>query len=210
MKIIRKIGIVLIAAAIAATMLAGCKTECPPAGQEQNGAFAATVLNDAQKYNDYDVKVNYTYDTALEAAMKQAIEDDKLANNDNSSIVSLMGLDAVDQMELYGIKTEDDGTIKEGTQTVVYVRDDTGYKGMTDEAWIKAVANETNANYGYLKTELDGKQVVDTTGTYDVEWHFSYAGKTAMVKDIDEDGNVSRYVAVILTCTTSADKTLSE
>lgn len=210
MKIIRNIAIVMIAAAIAATALAGCKTECPPVAQEQNGAFAATVLNDAQKYNDYDVKVNYTYDTALEAAMKQAIEDDKLANNDNSALVSLMGLEAVDQMELYGIKTEDDGTIKEGTQTVVYVRDDTGYKGLTDEAWIKAVANETNANYSYLKTELDGKQVVDTTGTYDVKWNFNYTGKTAMVKNIDEDGNVSRYIAVILTCTTSATKTLAE
>lgn len=208
MKIIRKIGIVMIAAAIAATMLAGCKTECPPIIQDNS--LAATVLNDAQKYNDYDVKVNYTYDTVLEAAMKQAIEDDKLANNDNSSIVSLMGLDAVDQMELYGIKTEDDGTIKEGTQTVVYVRDDTGYKGLTDEAWIKAVAGETNTNYGYLNTELDGKQVTDTTGTYDVKWNFSYTGKTAMVKNIDEDGNVSRYIAVILTCTTSATKTLAE
>ena len=208
MKIIRKIGIVMTAAAIAATMLAGCKTECPPVTQDNS--FAAAVLNDAQKYNDYDVKVNYTYDATLEAAMKQAIEDDKLANNDNSSIVSLMGLDAVDQMELYGIKTEDDGTIKEGTQTVVYVRDDTGYKGLTDEAWIKAVAGETNANYAYLNTELDGKQVTDTTGTYDVEWNFTYAGKAAMVKDIDEDGNVSRYIAVILTCTTSATKTLAE
>ena len=210
MKIFRKIAIVMIAAAVAATMLAGCKTECPPAGQEQNGAFAATVLNDAQKYNDYDVKVNYTYDTVLEAAMKQAIEDDRLVNNDPSAIVSLMGLDAVDQMELYGIKTDDDGTIKEGTQIVVYVRDDTGYKGLTDEAWIKAVAGETNTNYGYLNTELDGKQVTDTTGTYDVKWNFSYTGKTAMVKNIDEDGNVSRYVAVILTCTTSATKSLVE
>ena len=208
MKIIRKIGIVTIAAAIAVTMLAGCKTECPPVAQDNN--LAATVLNDAQKYNDYDVKVNYTYDTALEAAMKQAIEDDKLTNNDNASIVSLMGLEAVDQTELYGIKTEDDGTIKEGAQTVVYVRDDTGYKGLIDEAWIKAIANETNANYSYLNTELDGKQVTDTTGTYDVEWHFTYTGKVATVKDIDEDGNVSRYVAVILTCTTSADKTLAE
>ena len=208
MKIIRKIGIVMIAAAIAATMLAGCKTECPPIIQDNS--LAATVLNDAQKYNDYDVKVNYTYDTVLEAAMKQAIEDDKLANNDNSSIVSLMGLDAVDQMELYGIKTEDDGTIKEGTQTVVYVRDDTGYKGLTDEAWIKAVAGETNTNYGYLNTELDGKQVTDTTGTYDVKWNFSYTGKTAMVKNIDEDGNVSRYSEIARTCTTSATKTLAE
>lgn len=208
MKIIRKIGIVTIAAGIAVTMLAGCKTECPPITQDNT--LAATVLNDAQKYNDYDVKVNYTYDTVLEAAMKQAIEDDKLANNDSSALISLMGLNAVDQMELYGIKTEDDGTIKEGTQIVVYVRDDTGYKGMTDEAWIKAVANETNANYGYLKTELDGKQVTDTTGTYDVKWNFVYAGKTAMVKNIDKDGNVSRYIAVILTCTTNATKTLAK
>lgn len=205
MKFIRKIGVMMTAAVMAATMLAGCKTECPPTGQEQNGAFAATVLNDAQKYND-GVKVNYTYDASLEAAMKQAIEDDKLANNDPSALVSLMGLDAVDQMELYGIKTEDDGTIKEGTQSVVYVRDDTGYKGMTDEAWIKAVANETNANYSYLKTELDGKQVTDTTGAYNVEWNFAYVGKAAMVKDVDNDGNVSRYVAVIMTCTTSATK----
>lgn len=210
MKFVRKIGVMMIAVVMAVTMLAGCKTECPPAGQEQNGAFAATVLNDAQKYNDFDVKVNYIYDASLEAAMKQAVEDDKLVNNDPSALVSLMGLDAVDQMELYGIKTDDDGTIKEGTQIVVYVRDDTGYKGLTDEAWIKAVANETNANYGYLKTELDGKQVVDTTGTYDVKWNFSYTGKTAMVKDIDEDGNVSRYVAVIMTCTTSATKTLAK
>lgn len=208
MKIFRKIAIVMTAAAVAATMLAGCKTECPPVTQDNS--LAATVLNDAQKYNDYDVKVNYTYDATLEAAMKQAIEDDKLANNDNSSIVSLMGLEAVDQMELYGIKDEDDGDIKEGTQIVVYVRDDTGYKGMTDEAWLKAVAAESNTNYGYLKTELDGKQVVDTTGTYNVKWNFVYAGKVAMVKDVDEDGNVSRYVAVILTCTTSATKTLAE
>ena len=208
MKIFRKIAIVMTAAAVAATMLAGCKTECPPVTQDNS--LAATVLNDAQKYNDYDVKVNYTYDATLEAAMKQAIEDDKLANNDNSSIVSLMGLEAVDQMELYGIKDEDDGDIKEGTQIVVYVHDDTGYKGMTDEAWLKAVAAESNTNYGYLKTELDGKQVVDTTGTYNVKWNFVYAGKVAMVKDVDEDGNVSRYVAVILTCTTSATKTLAE
>lgn len=45
---------------------------------------------------------------------------------------------------------------------------------------------------------------------YDVKWNFSYTGKTAMVKDIDEDGNVSRYIGVILTCTTSATKTLAE
>ena len=208
MKIIHKIVIVMIVAAIAATMLAGCKTECPPVTQDNS--LAATVLNDAQKYNNYNVKVNYTYDATLEAAMKQAVEDDILANNDNSGIVSLMGLEVVDQMDLYGIKDNDDGFIKEGTQTVVYVRDDAGREGMTDEAWLKAVAAETNANYWYLNTELDGKQVTDTTGTYDVEWHFTYAGKAATVKDIDEDGNVSRYVAVILTCTTSATKTLAE
>lgn len=208
MKTIQKIGIVMTAAVMAATMLAGCKTECPPAAQDNS--FVATVLNDAQKYNDYDVKVNYTYDTTLEAAMKQALEDDKLANNDPSNLVKLMGLDTVEETALYGIKSEDDGSIKEGTQTVVYLRDDTGYKGTTDEAWLKAVAAETNNNYSYLKTELDGKQVTDTTGTYDVEWHFTYAGKTAMVKDVDEDGNMSRYVAVILTCTTSATKTLAD
>lgn len=208
MKTIRKIGIVMTAAVMAATMLVGCKTECPPAAQDNN--LVATVLNDAQKYNDYDVKVNYTYDTTLEAAMKQALEDDKLANNDPSNLVKLMGLEVVDQMDLHGIKDNDDGFIKEGTQTVVYVRDDSGRKGMTDEAWLKAVAAETNNNYSYLKTELDGKQVTDTTGTYDVEWHFTYAGKAAMVKDVDEDGNMSRYVAVILTCTTSATKTLVE
>lgn len=208
MRIIRNIAIVMIVAAIAATMLAGCKTECPPVTQDNN--LAATVLNDAQKYNNYNVKVNYTYDATLEAAMKQAVEDDMLANNDNSGIVSLMGLEVVDQMDLYGIKDNDDGFIKEGTQTVVYVRDDAGREGMTDEAWLKAVAAETNANYGYLNTELDGKQVTDTTGTYDVEWRFTYAGKTAMVKDVDEDGNMSRYVAVILTCTTSATKTLAD
>lgn len=210
MKFIRKIGVMMIAAVMAATMLAGCKTDCPPAGQEQNSAFAATVLNDAQKYNDFDVKVNYTYDVSLEAGMKQAVEDDKLVNDGPSALITLMGIDAVDQMKLYGIKTEDDGTIKEGTQTVVYVHDDTGYKGLTDEAWIKAVANETNINYSFLKTELDGKQVVDTTGTYDVKWNFTYAGKTAMVKDVDEDGNVSRWVAVIMTCTTTATKTLAD
>ena len=209
MNFVRKIGITTMAAIMAATMMTGCKTECPPC-PGQDTSLVATVLNDAQKYNDFDVKVNYTYDQTLEAALKQAAEDDKLVNDDATHLITLMNLDTVDQMKLYGIKTEDDGTIKEGVQTVCYVRDDTGYKGLTDEAWIEAVAMETNNNYSFLKTELDGKQITDTTGTYDVEWKFDYAGKTAMVKDIDEDGNVTRWVAVIMTCTTTAFKTLAD
>ena len=197
MNFVRKIGITMMAAIMAVTMMTGCKTECPPCPTVDT-SLAATVLNDAQKYNDFDVKVNYTYDQTLEAALKQAAEDDKLVNDDATHLITLMNLDTVDQMELYGIKTEDDGTIKEGVQTVCYVRDDTGYKGLTDEAWIEAVAMETN------------KQITDTTGTYDVEWKFDYAGKTAMVKDIDEDGNVTRWVAVIMTCTTTASKTLAD
>lgn len=209
MNFVRKIGIVMTAAIMAVTMMTGCKTECVPA-PDQNTASVASILNDAQKYNDFDVKVNYTFDQTLETAMKQAVEDDKLVNDDATHLITLMNLDTVDQMELYGIKTEDDGTIKEGVQTVCYVRDDTGYKGLTDEAWIEAVAMETNNNYSFLKTKLDGNQITDTTGTYDVEWNFSYAGKTAMVKDIDEDGNVTRWVAVIMTCTTTASKTLAD
>lgn len=207
MNFVRKIGTIMMAAIMAATVMTGCKTECPPCPAVDT-SLAATVLNDVQKYNDFDVKVNYTYDQTLEAALKQAAEDDKLVNDDATHLITLMNLDTVDQMELYGIKTEDDGTIKEGVQTVCYVRDDTGYKGLTDEAWIEAVAMETNNNYSFLKTELDGNQITDTTGTYDVEWNFSYSGKTAVVKDIDEDGNVTRWVAVIMTCTTNATKTL--
>lgn len=209
MKFIRKIGIVMMAAIMAASMMTGCKNDCPPC-PGQDTSLAASVLNDVQKYNDFDVKVNYIYDQTLETAMKQAIEDDKLVANDASAIASLMGLDVVDETALFGIKTTDDGAIKEGTQTVVYVYDDSSYKGLTDEAFVKAIANAANSKYEYLNTELDGKQVVDTTGTYDVEWKFSYAGKTAMVKDTDEDGNVTRWVAVILTCTTTASKTLAD
>lgn len=209
MNFVRKIGITTMAAIMAATMMTGCKTECPPC-PSQDTSLVASVLNDVQKYNDFDVKVNYIYDQTLETAMKQAAEDDKLVNDDATHLITLMNLDTVDQMELYGIKTEDDGTIKEGVQTVCYVRDDTGYKGLTDEAWIEAVAMETNNNYSFLKTELDGKQITDTTGTYDVEWKFDYAGKAAMVKHTDEDGNVTRWVAVIMTCTTAASKTLAD
>ena len=136
MNFVRKACTIMMAAVMAATMMTGCKTECPPC-PTVDASLAATVLNDAQKYNDFDVKVNYTYDQTLEAALKQAAEDGKLVNDDATHLITLMNLDTVDQMELYGIKTEDDGTIKEGVQTVCYVRDDTGYKGLTDEAWIE-------------------------------------------------------------------------
>lgn len=209
MNFVRKIGIAMMAAIMAVTMMTGCKTECVPA-PEQDTASVASILNDAQKYNDFDVKVNYTFDQTLETAMKQAIEDDKLVANDTSAIASLMNLDVVDETALFGVKTTDDGTIKEGTQTVMYVFDDNSYKGLTDETFVKAIANAANNKYEYLNTELDGKQVVDTTGTYDVKWKFDYAGKAAMVKHTDEDGNNTRYITVILTCTTTASKTLAD
>ena len=68
---------------------------------------------------------------------------------------------------------------------------------------------EDAPEYTHIVT-IPADQITDTTGTYDVEWKFDYAGKAAMVKDIDDDGNVTRWVAVIMTCTTTASKTLAD
>lgn len=214
MNLIRKIS-VLLAGVIACSVLVGCSTSSVPTDNGQTAvsgsAMAVSVLNDAQKYNDFDVKVNFTADSTLEAAMMTAIDDDMLKAGDGSKIAALLGLDnVVNETDIFGVKASDDSSIKAGDQVVVYVFDDSSAKGMTDEAWLKSVASATNANYGYLKEELEGNQVTDVDGTYDVEWHFTYSGKTAMVKDVDEDGNVTRYVVAIFTCTTSATKTLAD
>lgn len=214
MNMHRKISVLLAGVMACSVMMAGCSSAKVPDGTQtitSGSTMAASVLNDSQKYNDFDVKVNFTADQTLEAAMKVAIEDDKLVGGDGTNLANLLGLDnVVNEGDLFGIKTADDGTIKAGDQIVVYVNDDTSDKGMTDEAWVKKVASSMNSKYASLKESLEGKQVTDVDGTYDVEWNFTYNAKTAMVKDVDEDGNVTRYIATIFTCTTSATKTLAD
>lgn len=213
MNFVRKIGAMMIAGVMAMSMMVGCATEKVPDDKPSvttGSTLAANTLNDMQRYNTCDVKVTYVADLALETAMKKAIDDDMFQGNAAATLGALLGKDIVGEADLFSVKASDDGSIKEGEQVVIYVYDDSTAKGLTDEAWLKSLASSANAKYSALKEKMPGNQVVDVNGTYDVEWNFNHSGKAAMVKDIDEDGNVTRYLAVVLTCTTTATKTLAD
>ena len=196
---LKKIASLMLAGVMAVSMLAGCsngtKPENPTDEPTGSNDSIATYLNDAQKYND-GVKIDFTYDASMEKAMTQILNDDK---DVETYLPKLMDVENVDYGKLMGNTATNYNSLKAGTQTNLFITSDDSKEGMTDEALMKSILSTDYVNFNTLKDEY----LAEDTKTGKIDYGFDYTGKVAMVKNT-EDGETTRYIAIMITCTTSA------
>ena len=196
---LKKIASLMLAGVMAVSMLAGCsngtKPENPTDEPTGSNDSIATYLNDAQKYND-GVKIDFTYDASMEKVMTQILNDDR---DVETYLPKLMDVENVAYNKLMGNTVTNYLSLKAGTQTNLFITSDDSKEGMTDEALMKSILSTDYVNFNTLKDEY----LAEDTKTGKIDYGFDYTGKVAMVKNT-EDGETTRYIAIMITCTTSA------
>ena len=196
---LKKIASLMLAGVMAVSMLAGCSNNggasSDPADDSSENTSVATYMNDAQAYND-GVQIDFTYDTNMEQTMTRILAD----NQDlDTTLPRLLNIDSVNYADLMG-NGKNYNSLKVGEQTNLFITTDSGKASMTDEAFVEYVVNNDYLDFSGLKDEY----LAEDTQTGKIDYNFDYTGRVAMVKDTSDNGIVTRYLAVVITCTTSA------
>ncbi len=191
---LKKIASLMLAGVMAVSMLAGCSTGTKPEEPTEDpvDTSIASYLNDAQE--DNDVKAKFTYDADLEAMMEKAL--DVYGTQATVTNIRQQIKDSMDSVDVWGNQLSDlyanTAATSKNTYAYLYVKDDTTSK--TDAALMKEIAD--GISFEDLMDELDANDGYKYTYTNN--------GKVAMVKSEDKTGSVHRYVAVVVTVTSTS------
>ena len=191
---LKKIASLMLAGVMAVSMLAGCSNGTKPENpaEEPVDNTIASYLNDAQK--DNEVKAEFAYDADLEAMMEKAL--DVYGTQATVTNIRQQIKDSMDDVDVWGNKLSDlyanSAVTSKNTYAYLLVKDDVTSK--TDEALMKEIAKDIS--FEDLMDELDASDGYKYT--------YTNTGKVAMVKSEDKAGSVHRYVAVVVTVTSTS------
>ena len=222
---LKKIASLMLAGIMAVSMLAGCKT-VDNSGDNGNddvvvtpsASAIVTAVNNGQSATN-DVKIDFTSDTSLDAALTKAVEavGDRAGHGELAKYMK--GLTGVEiginkVTELTGWTSEKHGW---GWHQWTEWTLDTGVDGkvitemaveridgvLSEDAALRKAAAMVNDDVAELDATTYGKVSADDKYT-----DYAYAGTVSMVSAENVNGSTSYYVAYTITQTTSV-KTLA-
>ena len=201
---LKKIASLAMAGILAVSMLAGCAgkdntTNVPTTPTES--ASVADTFNEVAKdeLDGNDVQITFTYDAALAEKLTSVLQTAGKKNTNVGNVAKNVLDPKVSVNSIADFNGSKNGTTTD-PQTVIYVEADE--TSMTDEQFVKSYAEKlfkNNTKWADLKAEYS-----DTTNK--IDYTYDYEGTISLVK-VEEDGTVTRYLVVTVTCDTS--KTLA-
>ena len=222
---LKKIASLMLAGIMAVSMLTACGGKTVNDGENNDGTVVAptssivTAVNNGQSATNR-VKIDFTADTTLDAALTKAVKSIGDYNNAAGLRIEMIRLTANDLINHQTFYTGDtdvnfgtavnpnddpwkniDGTVIEGMMAMPLMN------VMSDKAAAeKAAAKIINE----VVAQLDDTTYVEgANGTVAGEKYcdFSYTGTVSMVSSVENDGTVNYYFAFVITQTTAV-KTL--
>ena len=222
---LKKIASLMLAGVMAVSMLAGCKT-VDNSGDNGNddvvvtpsASAIVTAVNNGQSATN-DVKIDFTSDTSLDAALTKAVEAvgdragrGELANYMKGLTGVEIGIDEVTELTGWTSKKHGWG-LHQWTEWTL----DTGFDGkvitemaveridgvLSEDAALRKAAAMVDDDVAKLDATTYGKVSADDKYT-----DYAYAGTVSMVSAENVNGSTSYYVAYTITQTTSV-KTLA-
>ena len=191
---IKKLMALVLSGVLAVSMLAGCDGKGGSSSEptEPVDTSIAAVLNNEQAGNK--VKVDFAYDSDLEEMMNKALVAYGSDASDGQVETQIKNSMDIDANKVAATLANLYGTGAAATKNTYYyidvVKDNSG---KTDEALMNSVAD--GIAFDQLKAD-------NTAGGY--KYTYSHDGKVAMVKSETANGVVNRYVAIVVTCTTTS------
>ena len=222
---LKKIASLMLAGVMTVSMLAGCKT-VDNSGDNGNddvvvtpsASAIVTAVNNGQSATN-DVKIDFTSDASLDAALTKAVEavGDRAGHDELAKYMKgLTGVDiGINEVtELTGWTSEEHGW---GWHQWTEWTLDTGVDGkvitemaveridgvLSEDAALRKAAAMVNDDVAALTATTYGKVSADDKYT-----DYAYAGTVSMVSAENVNGSTSYYVAYTITQTTSV-KTLA-
>lgn len=206
---LKKIASLALAGVMAVSMLAGCSN-----GSDANGegtvvnpgtSSIVTAINNGQD-EDNDVKVTFSSDSVLDAALQQAIKTLGVSANSTTveqEIVKLTGNGGT--LSTAGVATVTSvfpaASADKQVDTILDVQTYVSSTYWTEADAEKAAARDVDAFIANLKAnDKEGKKNGDTY--YD----FTYTGNASLVAAEKADGSATYYVAYTITRTTAKNK----
>ena len=222
---LKKIASLMLAGVMAVSMLAGCKT-VDNSGDNGNddvvvtpsASAIVTAVNNGQSATN-DVKIDFTSDTSLDAALTKAVKavgdqagHDELAKYMEGLTGVEIGINKVKNLTGWTSKKHGWG-LHQWTEWTL----DTGVNGkvitemavkridgvLSEDAALRKAAAMVDADVAKLDATTYGKVSADDKYT-----DYAYAGTVSMVSAENVNGSTSYYVAYTITQTTSV-KTLA-
>ena len=196
---LKKIASLAMAGILAVSMLAGCagkdNTTTVPTTPTESASVADTFNEVAKDELDgNDVQITFTYDAALAEKLTSVLETAGKKNTHVGDVAKNVLDPKVSVNSIADFNGSKNGTSTD-PQTVIYVETDETSK--TDEQFVKSYAEKlfNNTKWDDLKAEYsDAANKIDYT--------YDYEGTISLVK-VEEDGLVTRYLVVTVTCDTS-------
>ena len=222
---LKKIASLMLAGIMAVSMLAGCKSSNNGGNGNDNDdttvvpstSAIVTAFNNGQDEAN-DVKVNFTSDASLDAALKKAVENDGDYINSAAlmaDVAKLMGKVQVYNQEAFATsKTEDKNITNNQTITYFGVEAFDSDLYWTAEDVVNDAARKMNDFIANGKTVSGTKYTLDKNNMNATEngvaaedlpgdkyFAFSYTGTVSLVSAQQEGGSTAYYVAWTITQT---------
>ena len=210
---LKKIASLMLAGTMAVSMLVGCSNGSNGGNNNSNGntvvepstSSIVTAFNNGQD-EDNKVKVTFSSDAALDAALKKAVENagDYNANADIGGVmIDLLGKSY--DPSLFASDTSDNQIKDKSTRTVfgVYATDSSLFWSEADV--VDYAARQMNEAVAELAA--DNKNAVTDDNEGDKYFTFSYTGAASMVSAEEQSGATVYYIAFTIT-QTAAEQTV--
>ena len=222
---LKKIASLMLAGVMAVSMLTACGGKTVNDGENNDGTVVApassivTAVNNGQSATNR-VKIDFTADTTLDAALTKAVKSIGDYNNAAGLRIEMLRLTANDLINNQTFYTGDAdvnfGTTVDPNNDPWKNIDGTVIEGMWAMPLMNVMSDKAAAEKAAAKiinevvAQLDDTTYVEgTDGTVAGEKYcdFSYTGTVSMVSSVENDGTVNYYFAFVITQTTAV-KTL--
>ena len=210
---LKKIASLMLAGIMAVSMLAGCKSSNNGGNGNDNDdttvvpstSAIVTAFNNGQDEAN-DVKVNFTSDASLDAALKKAVENAGDRTTTTQNAVAIFVTDLLGETWDSALYDKDSARLKDGMSATIFsVKPYYSNTYWTEEDAVNAAARDIDD----VVAEFDATTKKDGLKIGAKYYDYSYTGTVSMVSAQQEGGNTVYFVAYTITQTV-AEKTVTK
>ena len=210
---LKKIASLMLAGIMAVSMLAGCKSSNNGGNGNDNDdttvvpstSAIVTAFNNGQDEAN-DVKVNFTSDASLDAALKKAVENAGDRTTTTQNAVATFVTDLLGETWDSALYNKGSARLKDGMSATIFsVKPYYSNTYWTEEDAVNAAARDIDD----VVAEFDATTKKDGLKIGAKYYDYSYTGTVSMVSAQQEGGNTVYFVAYTITQTV-AEKTVTK